>query len=112
MVGGSRLFLLLLLPLLLLLLGAGCRDGRRCAAAAAQTQRLPQQEVEALKGIARKLNKMDWDFSVDPCTGSKTWVNASDSNSYPKSSYPNFPVSNLTCDCSFKNNTECHVISL
>uniref|UniRef100_A0A0E0CID8 non-specific serine/threonine protein kinase n=1 Tax=Oryza meridionalis TaxID=40149 RepID=A0A0E0CID8_9ORYZ len=111
MVGGSRLFLLLLLPLLLLL-GAGCRDGRRCAAAAAQTQRLPQQEVEALKGIAHKLNKMDWDFSVDPCAGSKTWVNASDSNSYPKSSYPNFPVSNLTCDCSFKNNTECHVISL
>lgn len=68
--------------------------------------------VEALKGIAHKLNKMDWDFSVDPCAGSKTWVDASDSNSYPKSSYPNFPVSNLTCDCSFKNNTECHVISL
>jgi hypothetical protein len=57
--------------------------------------------VEALKGIARKLNKTDWDFSVDPCIGSGTWVNST-----------GFIVSNVTCDCSFQNHTNCHIISL
>jgi len=85
-----------LLQLLLLLLGLGFGNGGRCAA-----QKLPEQEVEALKGIARKLNKTDWDFSVDPCIGSETWVNST-----------GFIVSNVTCDCSFQNNTECHIISL
>lgn len=62
---------------------------------------LPAQEVEALKGIARKLNKADWDFSVDPCSGLGNWVNVTGLLS-----------SNVTCDCSFNNHTECHVISL
>lgn len=96
--GGSHhgLLQLRLLPLLLLLLDLGFRNGGRCAA-----QKLPEQEVEALKGIARKLNKTDWDFSVDPCIGSGTWVNST-----------GFIVSNVTCDCSFQNHTNCHIISL
>ncbi|XP_062218676.1 probable LRR receptor-like serine/threonine-protein kinase At1g53430 isoform X2 [Phragmites australis] len=81
----------------LLLLGLGCSNGGRCQA---QTL-LPQQEVEALKGIASKLNKTDWDFSVDPCSASGNWVNST-----------GFLISNVTCDCSFKDHTECHIISL
>ena len=57
--------------------------------------------VEALKGIATKLNKTDWDFSVDPCSASGNWANST-----------GFIISNVTCDCSFKNNTECHIVRL
>ncbi|XP_012698401.1 probable LRR receptor-like serine/threonine-protein kinase At1g53440 isoform X2 [Setaria italica] len=89
----------LLRRLFLLLLGLGCSIGGRCWA---QATRLPQQEVEALKGIATKLNKTDWDFNVDPCSASGNWVN----------SPTKFLISNVTCDCSFKNHMECHVISL
>ncbi|CAN6272052.1 unnamed protein product [Urochloa humidicola] len=84
--------------LLLLLLVLGCSNGGRCSSA--QTL-LPTQEVEALKGIARKLNKTDWDFSVDPCSRSGNWANST-----------GFLVSNVTCDCSFNNYTECHIIGL
>ncbi|CAL4970434.1 unnamed protein product [Urochloa decumbens] len=91
----ARLHLLLFL----LLLGLGCSNGGRRWA---QATLLPQQEVEALKGIATKLNKTDWDFSVDPCSASGNWVN----------SPTKFLISNVTCDCSFKNHTECHIISL
>ncbi|AQK70370.1 putative LRR receptor-like serine/threonine-protein kinase [Zea mays] len=88
-----------LLLLLLFLLDLGCSNGGgRCSSA--QTM-LPAQEVEALKGIACKLNKADWDFSVDPCSGLGNWVNVTGLLS-----------SNVTCDCSFNNHTECHVISL
>ncbi|KAG8058544.1 hypothetical protein GUJ93_ZPchr0002g25551 [Zizania palustris] len=90
--GGGRRFRQLRLLLRFLLLSA------------AAAQKLPEQEVEALKGIAHKLNKMDWDFTVDPCTWPKTWVNFT--------SYPKLPVSNVTCNCSFKNNTECHITHL
>ncbi|CAL5059266.1 unnamed protein product [Urochloa decumbens] len=91
----ARLHLLLFL----LLLGLGCSNGGRRWA---QATLLPQQEVEALKGIATKLNKTDWDFSVDPCSASGNWVN----------SPTKFLISNVTCDCSFKNRTECHIVSL
>jgi len=90
--GGVRL-------LVLLLLGLAGSNGGRCSGA--RTTRLPEQEVEALKGIATKLNKTDWDFSVDPCSASGNWANST-----------GFIISNVTCDCSFKNNTECHIIRL
>jgi len=90
--GGFRL-------LVLLLLGLACSNGGRCSGARATL--LPEQEVEALKGIATKLNKTDWDFSVDPCSASGNWANST-----------GFLISNVTCDCSFKNNTECHIIRL
>lgn len=93
--GGGGGFLLRLI-LLLLLLDIGYSNGGRCAA-----QTLPKQEVEALKVIASKLSKADWDFSVDPCSSSGTWNNSE-----------GLLISNLTCDCSFKNHTECHIISL
>ncbi|CAN6272051.1 unnamed protein product [Urochloa humidicola] len=91
----ARLHLLIFV----LLLDLGCGNGGRRWA---QATLLPQQEVEALKVIATKLNKTDWDFSVDPCSGSGNWVN----------SPSKFLISNVTCDCSFKNHTECHIVSL
>lgn len=57
--------------------------------------------VEALREIAIKLKKKDWNFNVDPCSGSGGWVNTT-----------GLLISNVTCDCSFDNYTTCHVISL
>ncbi|KAK2987105.1 hypothetical protein RJ640_011816 [Escallonia rubra] len=61
---------------------------------------LPADEVEALYRSAMTLGKTDWDFSVDPCsTGqNSTWVTSSDAN--------------LTCDCTFNNNSVCHIVSM
>ncbi|XP_020082371.1 probable LRR receptor-like serine/threonine-protein kinase At1g53430 [Ananas comosus] len=66
-----------------------------------ESQSLPQEEVEALREIAIKLKKKDWNFNVDPCSGSGGWVNTT-----------GLLISNVTCDCSFDNYTTCHVISL
>ncbi|PIN04370.1 Leucine-rich repeat (LRR) protein associated with apoptosis in muscle tissue [Handroanthus impetiginosus] len=65
--------------------------------------RLPFEEVESLQEIARTLGKSNWDFSVDPCSGSSGWLT--------------LPVikwteNNLTCDCTFANNTICHVVAI
>ncbi|OAY71870.1 putative LRR receptor-like serine/threonine-protein kinase [Ananas comosus] len=59
-----------------------------------ESQSLPQEE-------AIKLKKKDWNFNVDPCSGSGGWVNTT-----------GLLISNVTCDCSFDNYTTCHVISL
>ncbi|XP_078176917.1 putative LRR receptor-like serine/threonine-protein kinase At1g53430 isoform X4 [Carex rostrata] len=69
-----------------------------------QAQSLPKQEVEALKAIGKKLNKTDWDFSVNPCNGTNGWINGTYGS---KTS-----ISNVTCDCTFDNNSTCHVTSL
>ncbi|XP_040987948.1 probable leucine-rich repeat receptor-like serine/threonine-protein kinase At3g14840 isoform X3 [Juglans microcarpa x Juglans regia] len=49
------------------------------------------------------MGKKDWDFSIDPCSGQSGWTT------------PN-PIKGLenavTCDCTFFNGTECHVISI
>ncbi|XP_021894970.1 probable leucine-rich repeat receptor-like serine/threonine-protein kinase At3g14840 [Carica papaya] len=64
---------------------------------------LAEDEVQALKDIARTMGKTDWDFRVDPCSGEAGWVT------------PN-PVQGLenavTCNCSDANNTLCHVVSI
>ncbi|XP_072959347.1 probable LRR receptor-like serine/threonine-protein kinase At1g07650 [Typha angustifolia] len=88
---------LLCLVFLLVLLDFTCSGSRfRC-----QAQSLPQQEVEALKKIGNKLKMKDWDFNVDPCSGSGGWVNTT-----------GLLIRNVTCDCSFNNHTVCHVDSL
>ncbi|XP_047962224.1 probable leucine-rich repeat receptor-like serine/threonine-protein kinase At3g14840 [Salvia hispanica] len=64
---------------------------------------LPSDEVESLRVIAKRLGKTDWDFSVDPCSGLSGWAT------------PN-PVRGsenaVTCNCTFDNNTTCHVTSI
>ncbi|XP_027064128.1 probable leucine-rich repeat receptor-like serine/threonine-protein kinase At3g14840 isoform X2 [Coffea arabica] len=64
---------------------------------------LVSDEVEVLKEIAKTLGKTDWDFSVDPCSGQSNWRN--------DAALPEF-ANAVTCDCSFENNTTCHVSSI
>ncbi|XP_019449222.1 PREDICTED: probable leucine-rich repeat receptor-like serine/threonine-protein kinase At3g14840 isoform X2 [Lupinus angustifolius] len=64
---------------------------------------LQQDEVEALKDIGNTLGKKDWDFSVDPCSGQSNWKSVNQSKGSENS---------VTCNCSFANNTACHVISI
>ncbi|XP_052877036.1 probable leucine-rich repeat receptor-like serine/threonine-protein kinase At3g14840 isoform X2 [Gossypium arboreum] len=63
---------------------------------------LPDDEVEALRSISRTLGKTDWNFDIDLCSRSNSWLDQ------PTSYYAN----NVTCDCSFNNNTTCHVIHI
>ncbi|XP_011082789.1 probable leucine-rich repeat receptor-like serine/threonine-protein kinase At3g14840 [Sesamum indicum] len=64
---------------------------------------LPADEVESLQVIARSLGKRDWNFSVDPCSGLSGWATQN-----PVKGFENA----LTCDCTFANNTICHVVSI
>lgn len=65
--------------------------------------RLPDDEVEALRDMAKTIGKTNWNFSADPCGGQWGWTD------------PN-PVKGsenaVSCDCSFSNGTICHVISI
>ncbi|XP_073141264.1 probable leucine-rich repeat receptor-like serine/threonine-protein kinase At3g14840 [Henckelia pumila] len=62
---------------------------------------LPADELSSLRLIGITLGKSDWNFSVDPCSGSAGWI------SPPVDAYEN----NVTCTCSI-NNTVCHVVSI
>ncbi|KAG6591769.1 putative leucine-rich repeat receptor-like serine/threonine-protein kinase, partial [Cucurbita argyrosperma subsp. sororia] len=68
--------------------------------------RLPDDEVEALKEIGRTLGKTDWNFAADLCGGvGSGWI--TNSTQFD----PSF-VNNVTCNCSFQNNTVCHVTNI
>ncbi|EOY13461.1 Leucine-rich repeat transmembrane protein kinase, putative [Theobroma cacao] len=64
---------------------------------------LPHDEEEALKSIAKTLGKTNWNFEVDPCSRHSSWVEVEDLKDYDN---------NVTCDCSFSNNTTCHVVNI
>ncbi|KAK6270204.1 hypothetical protein POUND7_007309 [Theobroma cacao] len=63
----------------------------------------PNGEVEALKSIVETLGKRDWNFDV-PCSQDNNWEEKVGSSP--------FYANNVTCDCSFSNNTTCHVVSI
>ncbi|KAF2286151.1 hypothetical protein GH714_011001 [Hevea brasiliensis] len=65
--------------------------------------RLPNDEVEALRDIAKTLGKTDWNFSVDPCSGESGWADLN-----PVKGSENA----VTCNCSFSDATICHIISI
>ncbi|XP_019194517.1 PREDICTED: probable LRR receptor-like serine/threonine-protein kinase At1g07650 isoform X2 [Ipomoea nil] len=69
----------------------------------AATPKLHQEEVIALKQIAKKLGKTDWDFGKDPCSGGESWS--------PKIQRKSFETT-VTCDCSFDNNATCHITAI
>jgi hypothetical protein len=59
--------------------------------------------VDALRGIGQKLGKKDWDFGIDPCSGEGNWKVVDGRNGFE---------STVTCDCTFKHNSSCHVVSM
>ncbi|XP_074572549.1 putative LRR receptor-like serine/threonine-protein kinase At1g53440 [Curcuma longa] len=67
-----------------------------------QAQQLDPGEVRALRVIASKLKK-EWNFSVDPCSGSAGWVEPSTSKHI---------VNNLTCNYCNSSTSVCHVTSI
>ncbi|XP_019456015.1 PREDICTED: probable leucine-rich repeat receptor-like serine/threonine-protein kinase At3g14840 isoform X2 [Lupinus angustifolius] len=64
---------------------------------------LSNDEVEALKQIAKTLGKKDWDFSVDPCSGQRNWTSLDQVEVTENA---------VTCNCSFANATICHVTNI
>ncbi|XP_059435596.1 probable LRR receptor-like serine/threonine-protein kinase At1g07650 isoform X2 [Corylus avellana] len=65
----------------------------------------PDDEVEALREIARQLGKKDWDFSVDPCDG---WSSAT-----PQSDLRPLYNNSLVCNCFNPAGVRvCHVVQL
>ncbi|KAG4177185.1 hypothetical protein ERO13_A11G288941v2 [Gossypium hirsutum] len=63
---------------------------------------LAKDEVEALKSIGKTLGKAGWDFGFDPCSQRHGWVDQS----------TRYYANNVVCDCSFNNNTICHVVQI
>ncbi|XP_052177868.1 probable leucine-rich repeat receptor-like serine/threonine-protein kinase At3g14840 [Diospyros lotus] len=59
--------------------------------------------VDVLNQIGKTLGKKDWDFSVDPCSGQKGWVTQNPGQGLENA---------VSCDCSFKDSTVCHVTSV
>ncbi|XXG90290.1 hypothetical protein AAC387_Pa12g2096 [Persea americana] len=63
---------------------------------------LPDEEVDALRQIARTLGK-NWNFTANPCSGESGWVAPT-----PALEFENA----VTCNCSYQNNTVCHIVSM
>ncbi|XP_010273494.1 PREDICTED: probable leucine-rich repeat receptor-like serine/threonine-protein kinase At3g14840 isoform X2 [Nelumbo nucifera] len=75
----------------------------RFGAAQPSAATLVSDEVVALREIAKRLGKREWDFSVDPCSGQSGWTT-------PGAPYTQ--QNTVACDCSFANKyntTSCHV---
>ncbi|XP_004294160.1 PREDICTED: probable leucine-rich repeat receptor-like serine/threonine-protein kinase At3g14840-like [Fragaria vesca subsp. vesca] len=88
--------LLVVLPLLLVF----------SATLAFGATRLPEDEVEALKDVAKSLRKTNWNFSedIDPCGSAYGWANLNPVEGFEDA---------VTCNCSsVPNSTVCHVTSM
>ncbi|GMN64456.1 hypothetical protein TIFTF001_033527 [Ficus carica] len=59
---------------------------------------LPTSEVQALRDIAKVLEKTDWNFDVDPCSDKLNWHTSSENA--------------VNCSCSYSSGTICHVTSI
>ncbi|KAL8268288.1 hypothetical protein R6Q59_002086 [Mikania micrantha] len=70
----------------------------------AQAGYLPQDEVNALRDIAKELGKRDWNFTLNPCDNNPNWATPNVSN---MDIYKNI----VKCDCSYSGNV-CHVMTI
>ncbi|XP_050247549.1 probable leucine-rich repeat receptor-like serine/threonine-protein kinase At3g14840 isoform X2 [Quercus robur] len=59
---------------------------------------LVDDEIQALRDIAKTLGKTDWNFNEDPCSAQSVWVKNLDNA--------------VNCNCSIPNTTGCHVVSI
>ncbi|RWR86452.1 putative LRR receptor-like serine/threonine-protein kinase isoform X1 [Cinnamomum micranthum f. kanehirae] len=66
-------------------------------------RKLVTEEVNVLRHVSKQLGKTNWNFSVDPCSGKGNWARPSTDKGFQ---------SYVECNCSFHNNTACHVISI
>ncbi|KAL9346478.1 hypothetical protein Peur_061331 [Populus x canadensis] len=76
------------------ILALSCLETERLAAA-----ELPQDEVDALNLITKKLGANGWNFNADSC------------GEYLPRVRPTDPERNISCICRTENNT-CHIVSL
>ncbi|XP_062105800.1 probable LRR receptor-like serine/threonine-protein kinase At1g07650 [Humulus lupulus] len=67
----------------------------------AASAKLHIQEVKVLNEIGRKLGEKDWNFGKDPCSeeGSSKPITGGKGSS-------------VICDCTFNNNSTCHIVSI
>ncbi|KAK1378366.1 putative LRR receptor-like serine/threonine-protein kinase [Heracleum sosnowskyi] len=73
-----------------------------------QSWRLPLEEVNALREIAKELGKKDWNFSVNPCD--KNDPNISNWNT-PKTAARPLYNNSVICNCSYLGEI-CHIESI
>ncbi|XP_030931736.1 probable leucine-rich repeat receptor-like serine/threonine-protein kinase At3g14840 isoform X1 [Quercus lobata] len=59
---------------------------------------LVDDEIQALRDIAKTLRKTDWNFRVDPCSAQSVWVKNKDNA--------------VHCNCSIPNTIGCHVVRI
>ncbi|XP_019198532.1 PREDICTED: probable leucine-rich repeat receptor-like serine/threonine-protein kinase At3g14840 [Ipomoea nil] len=92
----SASMFIILIPIILLSFNATFVD--------AQSGHLPQDEIDALREIAKQLGKEGWNFSLNPCDNNSNWMT-------PKNKYMPLYNNTLTCNCSFPAGI-CHVESI
>ncbi|KAL9383713.1 hypothetical protein Peur_024036 [Populus x canadensis] len=78
---------------LISILALSCLETERLAAA-----ELPQDEVDALNLITKKMGANGWNFNADSC------------GEYLPRVRPTDPERNISCNCS--ENSTCHIVSL
>ncbi|XP_012574858.1 probable LRR receptor-like serine/threonine-protein kinase At1g53430 isoform X2 [Cicer arietinum] len=69
-------------------------------------QLIPQDEVKALQAISDKLKNVNWKVAERSCIELDGGFNNNNNNISDEF------VRNVTCDCTFQNNTVCHITSI
>ncbi|KAK4576709.1 hypothetical protein RGQ29_027314 [Quercus rubra] len=60
---------------------------------------LVDDEIQALRDIAKTLGKTDWNFNEDPCSARSVWAKDLEKDA-------------VNCSCNITNTIGCHVVSM